>query len=73
MDSPMATRPPPNNRSARKDSSGGAFFPFQSLEVHVLDFKAYGGAGAREQNFRSSHWSVVMHANSNGGFSTAIK
>jgi hypothetical protein len=73
MDSPMATRPPPNDRSAREDSSGGAFFPFQSLEVHVLDFKAYSGVGAREQNFRSSHRSVVMRATSNGGFSTAIK
>ena len=42
MDSPMATRPPPNDRSAGEDSNGGAFFPFWSLEVHVLDFKAYG-------------------------------
>ena len=39
----MATSPPPNDGSAGEDSSGGAVFPFQSLEARVVDFKLCSG------------------------------
>ena len=43
MASPIATRPPPNDRSIGEDSNGGAVLTFRSPEDRVLEYECGGG------------------------------
>ena len=55
----MATRPPPNDRTAREDSKGGAVLLFQRPEDCVLECECGGGAWATHQRTpvaRESAW-----------------
>jgi hypothetical protein len=57
----MATIPPPNERSARKDSNGGAVLPFRTPANRVLDFKRCSGAERVNKNVGplASAWRCV--------------
>ena len=44
MASPMATHPPPNDRSAKEDSNGGAILRFGSPKDRVLKCECGSGA-----------------------------
>ena len=65
---PTGTFPLANDRSVGEDSGGGAAWPFRSSEVHVLDFKRCGSAGAGDQYCESSLRRMVACAISDGGF-----
>jgi hypothetical protein len=47
---PMATIPPPNERSAGEDSDGGATLPFRTPADRVMDFERCGSAERVNKN-----------------------
>ena len=66
----MEEIPPPNGRSAGKESEMAAGMPFWSLEARVLGFEPCGGAGAREQRHRLLLWRMGARYFSDGVFCT---